>query len=146
MSFQAQINDWVRETKARQEAVLQESSKRIIAVMQTPGPSVANPLTSAGGALPLDTGFLRSSLSAQIGMALPAPRANPDAKKKYAYESGPIDLTINGMTIADTLTVAYAANYSRIAEVRYAFVRLAAQRWPQVVSEVCTEVRSKAGA
>lgn len=144
--FAAQVDAWTRKTKARMDAVRKESAQRVVEIMQTPGPSVANPGASGGGRLPIDTGFLRSSLQGVIGDALPAVRFKPEGDRKHSYDGGQVNLTIAGSTLGDTIVVAYTANYAKFAEARYAFVRLAAQQWPRVVNEVVREAKSRAGS
>lgn len=139
------ISARVAAIKAAREAVFKESAQRLVAVMQTPGPSVANPDGGRGGALPIDTGFLRASLQAVIGGSAPAARERPAEDRTYTYDAGEVNLIIATADIEDTITVAYTANYAKFANYRYQFVGLAVQRWPGIVGEVEREVKARLG-
>lgn len=143
-SFSAQVDEWVRGTKERTEAVFKESAQRVVGIIQTPGPSVANPSGGAGGNMPIATGFLRASLQGSLNGGLPALRDNPGGA--HAYDGGQINLVIAAAKIGDVITFGYGANYARPMEERYAFVRLGAQRWPTVVNDVVNEAKRRAGA
>jgi len=142
-SFAAEVNAWVRETKARTDAVYRESAQRVVEVMQTP--------RAAGGALRIDTGFLRASLVATTTGVLPPLQGKPDGVLAFAYDAGQINLVINGAEITDPITVAYTANYARPREYGSRgqpgdrFVALAAQQWQRIVSEVAAEAQARSG-
>lgn len=141
-SFAASISDWVKETKQRQDAVFKESAQRVIEQMQTP--------VGAGGAMPVDTGFLRASL--QVSTEGPQP-INPAARpvEGRTYSIGPVALTIAGAELGATLYATYGAAYA--AHVNYGtssmqgrqFVGLVAQQWPGIVTQVCVELQSRSG-
>lgn len=136
-TFSAQVSDWVRATKARQEAVFRESAQRVAEIAQTP--------TSAGGRMRVDTGFLRASLSASLNGALPPLRDNPGAGRSHVYDAGEVNLVIVNAEIGDVITLAYAARYALPREFKDAFVRTAAQQWPRIVAEVAAEAQGRAG-
>lgn len=142
-SFSAQVSAWVAETRARQDAVRKEAAQDVIEIMQTPGPSVANPSGGRGGNMPIDTGFLRASLTGVLGTALPPASLKPKGDGKFSYSGDQVNLTIAGSKLSDTITVAYTANYARFAEARYAFTRLAAQQWQQVVDRAALRARTR---
>jgi hypothetical protein len=143
--FSATVSDAIRKRKAAMEAVWKESVQRTVEIAQTPGPSVANPGGGMGGHLPIDTGFLRASLSAVLGERMPAAIEKPDGDARHRYDEGAVNLVIANASIDDTITVAYAANYARFVHRRYQWVALAGQRWPQTVAEVAKEVERKLG-
>lgn len=142
-SFAGQVSKWVAETKERRDAVHKESTQRIIGIMQTP--------RGAGGNLRVDTGFLRASLIATTGSTLPPTTAKPDGAVAVTYDASAISLVIAGADISDPLTAVYTANYARHREYGAngqpgdRWVALAAQRWGQVVEQVCIEAQSRAG-
>lgn len=144
-SFSASVGAWVAQTKARTLAVRNEAAQRIVEEMNTAGPSVANPGGGQGGHVPVDTGFLRASLLAINGTALPSVRMNPSPDARYSYDEGQVGLVIADAAITDTLTFVYTANYARFMEERYAFVRLAAQNWQNTVATVAREAQARAG-
>jgi hypothetical protein len=143
--FSAQVSGAVAKRKAAMVAIFKESVQRTVEIAQTPGPSVANPGGGMGGHLPIDTGFLRASLSAVLGARTPPAIEKPDGQARHTYDEGAVNLVIASATLNDTITVAYAANYARFVHRRYQWVSLAAQRWPQTVAQVTKEVEWRLG-
>lgn len=150
--FKATVDAWVAETKGRVLAVRNECAQRVIEIMQTP--------VSRGGALPVDTGFLRASLKAVAGDPHFALTMAPDAGGVFTWDGGEVALVIAGAAITDTISAVYTANYARRLEYGFIgqdslgrtynqagrrFVALAAQQWPRIVSEVVTEAKGRAG-
>jgi len=111
--------------------------------MQTP--------VAKGGNIPVDTGFLRASLTAVIGDQMPASRAAPPDGGAFAFVGDQVNLVIATADLNDTITVAYTANYARHVEYGARgrpgrrFVFLAAQQWPRIVEEVAREAQARAG-
>jgi hypothetical protein len=146
-SFTATIETWVEAVEQRMIAVFRESAQRVIEQMQKVGPSVANPDGGEGGNMPVDTGFLRASLLATLNN--PAERVifRPETVGAFAYSEGQVSLVILAAQIGDTIYAVYTASYARFVEYGtngregYAFVRLAAQNWQQIVDEVVKEAR-----
>ena len=142
-SFQAQVAASVAKSKRLMKAVRDEAAQRVIEVMQTP--------VAAGGNMPVDTGFLRSSLMATVGAVNFGLRDRPSADAKYAYDAGAVSLVLLGAKLEDAVTAIYTANYARYQEYGTShmqgrrFVALAAQQWPRIVSEVATEAQARAG-
>ncbi|KQS55903.1 hypothetical protein ASG17_07585 [Brevundimonas sp. Leaf363] len=141
-AFSAKIRGWAIETKERMHAVRADAVQELVGIMQTPGPSVANPAGGFGGALPVDTGFLRASLTASPGYDLPPALPNPNPEGAFSYDAAEINLTIQGAEFETPLTIAYGAVYARKMEEKYAFVRLATQRWPQLIEASAARAES----
>lgn len=141
--FTAQIEGWIAEKKALRDAVYREAAQRVVEIMQTP--------QKEGGNLRVKTGFLRASLHAALGDALPVVTDRPSDEVFYSYDAGEVNLVIAGASADDVITVAYAARYARPREYGSrgqpgdAFVRLASQQWGRVVQEVVTEARARSG-
>jgi hypothetical protein len=155
VSFADQVSQWVLKTQKRQDAVLRESVQRLKDEMQKVGPSVANPAGGEGGNMPVDTGFLRASIQASFDGPIPMRAgAFADKSKTYAYDPAPLVALIAKMKVGQTIWLTYGAAYARAVEYGarghpgYAFVRKAAQKWPQIVEQVSKEAqqRSEAGA
>lgn len=145
-SFTATVDAWVAQTKARMLAVRNDATQSVINVMQLPGPSVANPDGGAGGHMPIDTGFLRSSLTANIGDVFPALRDNPDPKGSFTWDPQEVNLVIAEAKLSDPITAVYSAAYAKKVEERYAFVRLAAQQWQQIVTASVDKAKAAVAA
>jgi len=139
--FSTTVSGWCAEKKTRMTAVRSESVQRLVELMQTP--------VEAGGNMPVDTGFLRASLVAEIGLGSFTAKPKPTGDGVYSYEPAPINLVIAGAGVSEPITVAYTAAYARIAnyggENRAArqFAGLAVQRWPQIVTEVAAEAERR---
>jgi len=141
-SFSASIDQWVLKTKQRAEAVFHESTERVVEEMQKP--------MGAGGRMRVDTGFLRASLLASTSQ-VPAirPNARPIPGQSYNFDMGPISLVINGADLGATIYAGYVAGYAGYREYGAngqapdAFVRTAAAKWPQIVSEVVRDVKAR---
>src|SRR5690349_10600036 len=103
-SFAAQVDAWVRETKARQDAVLRESAQRLTELAQTP--------VAKGGNLPVDTGFLRASLHASLNGSVPPLRGMPDGGGPVQYDGAAVALVISNASVGDVITFSYAAAYA----------------------------------
>jgi hypothetical protein len=140
-SFSGQVSAWVAKSKARVEAVYKESAQRVIAEMQRP--------VGVGGNMPVDTGFLRASLMAELGTPNFGLRDNPGGKA--VYDAGQVSLIIASAKITDPITAVYTANYAKFVNdgargrAPRQFVGLAAQQWPRIVDEVCREAQGRAG-
>lgn len=138
-SFTAQMDDWVKETEERVEAVVKQSAQTVIEKMQTP--------VGKGGNMPVDTGFLRASLQASIHQPYPANMPNPGRPKDW--NPSEVVMAIAGFEMGTTLFATYTAEYA--GHVEYGargrpgrgFVRLAAQQWPVIVAQTATELRNR---
>lgn len=187
--FSAGVTAWIAETRERMAAVRQEAAQRVVEIMQTPGPSVATvkkaisagaglgrvkkngdrgvskkafgPIPNPGGTgnLPVDSGFLWSSLRAEIGVDPIPVFDKPEDMARMTYNPDPINFVIIGAQAKDTITVAYTAAYARRMEYGFkgtdslgrkynqpgrAFVRLAAQQWGKIVRDVSLEAQNRA--
>lgn len=140
--FSGQIDDWVMATEQRMTAVLRESTRRVIEVMQTP--------VNEGGNMPIDTGFLRASLVVVINGDPPPARRISDGQK-HMYNASAIVLEIAKFNAGDRLVAGYTADYARHVEyganghAGRAFTRLASQQWGRIVQEVTADAKARVG-
>lgn len=144
--FSAKVAAHIARAKGLMKAVRDDAAMETVAIMQTPGPSKANPGGGAGGAMPIDTGFLRASLAARVGLDVPTLTRAPDGEVAFSYDAAAVNLTILGADIETPITAAYSAIYARKQEMNYGFVRLAAQRWAQTVAASVAKAESIAKA
>jgi hypothetical protein len=120
-TFSASVSAWVRKSEARLTAVFRDSAQ-----------TVANEVRISkgnGGNMPVVTGNLRRSLMASTAEM---PKMRGDNKVKFDKEP-PITLVIAGARLGETINLGFQAVYSGVQEHRHGFVRLTAQRWPQIV-------------
>lgn len=140
--FAATVSKWVAAEKDRETAVFRASVQEFV--------SRAQLTVRAGGNMPIDVGFLRSSI---IGSTEgpPVTRADGQPEKGKTYpENDQINLVIAGMEIGQNLYAGWAAAYAKRMEYGFVgtdslgrtyhqpgfgFVALAAQGWPSIVEE-----------
>lgn len=152
--FSAKVNSWVAETKARMLAVRNESIQRLVERMQTP--------VAKGGNMPVDTGFLRSSIAFSTGQPVTTVREHPNPKAAPGsmdrFDAGELTTVLLGSKLGAPIYAVYTAVYARRQEYGFVgkdslgrtfnqagrrFVGLAAQQWPQIVKEVATEATTR---
>lgn len=140
--FSAQLNAWAKKSTDRMTAIFQESAQRVIEQAQTPGPSVANPGTAAGGRMPIDTGFLRASMAVSFD-GMPGGPSRGDPKSAYSYDNSEVTLVLARFKAGMTIYGGWTAEYAPFAEERYAFMRGAAQNWQSIVTTVTQEAQER---
>lgn len=143
LSFSTAVAEWTRKVEGAAEAVFKQSAQEVVAEMQK--------TRAEGGRMRVDTGFLRASLMASTS-AMPAINAAAQPQPGAAYSpDGQIEAVIAGADIGQTLyfgyTAAYAAarEYGARGQAPDAFVRTAAQRWPEVVDRNAKELKARLG-
>ena len=127
-TFTAQVMAFTDRANEKLEAVIKQSAQEVFATAQTP--------KAQGGRMPVDTGFLRNSLIAQLNGATVGGGAD-------AYT-----LAIAGAEAGDVIFGGWTANYARHQE--YGTSRMAgnfymlgaAQQWQQIVSRNAELVRN----
>ena len=130
-SFDAQVGAWVAKSRKRMLVVLQQSAQDVITIMQTP--------VSRGGNMPVDTGFLRSSLQVTINQPASGLSSRPSGTQSYRVNEASYSLTLNNAKLGDSIFAVYLAKYAAAQEYGtrfmqgHGFVRLAALQWPKVV-------------
>lgn len=182
-NFAATVAGWATEEKEVMRYVKAEAAQRVIALMQEPGGSVATtkkavavgaglgknggrskrkfgPISNPGGSgnLPVDTGFLRSSLVVGIGNVNEPLKAPPADGGSFSWDEAGANLIIQGAALTDPIVAVYTAAYAARMNYGFAgtdslgrsynqagrrFVDLAAQQWPRIVAEVVAEARAK---
>lgn len=144
-AFAEQVRLWARANKERLPAIRKESIQRMVEEMQA--------TAAEGGHMAVDTGFLRSSLTAQKGPSTIPVTERPPIKGRgesrapvFAPDPGPVGLVLASLGPDETITIGWSANYSRHVEYGTngrpgrAFMRLGLQRWPQIVDQVAAEL------
>ena len=141
LNFAAQVDGWAKKAKARLEAVFQTSAERVSEAVQN--------------GTPIDTGFLVHSWAASAGgmpKIIAGSRPPSSAgKASYKFDAGPINLIISNVPLGGTVYFGFTAGYAPHVEygangrAGRAMVRLAAQRWPQIVKEAVSEAKARVG-
>jgi len=142
--FAATVGEWAEDVKGAIEAIWRESIQAVEAEAQKP--------RGAGGRMRIKTGFLRASLMASTSMMPPiSPTSKPVDGQTYAYTGQEVSAVINGAKLGQTIfmgyTAAYAAHreYGARGQPPDAFVRTAAQKWPQIVAAKEAELKGRLG-
>lgn len=140
-TFAAQVDEWVKKSQRRVDAVVMESASRVFNEASRQGPSKANPSGGEGGRMPVDTGFLRSSFQVSFsGMPTGPGRGEPGGKYPFSRE---YELVLQDFTPGKTIYGGWTATYSLKMEERYAFQRGAAQQWRAIVNDVVAEAKRR---
>lgn len=143
LSFASAVDDWVKASEQRIEAVWKESTKRVVSAAQENLRTIVN----------VQTGFLRAGVRASTESMPPInPKAYPVEGKSYTYSEGEIVLVINGAQLGQALFIGWTAAYSayvnfgtsKMAPRQY--VGLAAMQWPRIVEEVTAELKGRSSA
>lgn len=126
--FSAAVDDWIKKSERLTHAVMQESVQAVVNEAQTP--------IAKGGRMPIQTGYLRNSCTANIG-GMPREGDNGgDAQ---------IANTLVSWKPGQTLYIGWVASYSRAMNVKYGFLSLAAQNWKKHVDATVRNLRSRRG-
>ena len=97
------------------------------------------------------TGYLRASVSASTeSMPLIDPDGRPAKGAHYSLDDSEISVTIANAKIDDTIFLGVTAAYGPYLEygtehiAPRGYIRLAAEQWPQIVSDTVDELKSSA--
>lgn len=146
-SFAAQVGEWATATETRFRAVVQTAAQDLANEVRVP--------KGAGGNMPVKTGNLRRSLLASTSAM---PQVVTDSKVQFADSDGQISLAILNAELGDTIYLGFQAAYARRMEYGFVgedslgrkynqqgngFVRLAAQRWQDIVDAAARTVKEK---
>ena len=136
-TFEAQVSAWVRKSERRIEAVFKESAQRVI--------------NQARESTPVDTGFLRASLTTTLNAPITDIQFRPPDGRAPDDGGASIAAVIAGASAGDTVYAVYAANYATFVEYGargrpgVGMVRRAAQNWQSIVRAVSAEAKARAG-
>lgn len=141
LSFAAQVDEWTTKTKQRMEAVFHTAVDRLSEAV------TAN--------TPIDTGFLVHSWGASSqGMPQIVKGSRPPSSAgpgSFTYDAGPVNLIISNVPLGGTIYMGFTAGYA--GHVEYGangrpgrgMVRLAAQRWPEIVNGAIRDAKASVG-
>ena len=141
-SFSLTIDNWVKKTEGRAILVFHESAAGLAFAAMQP--------QDEGGNMPVKTGNLRNSLAASRQGVPPVKWRGKKAdgthtKVTFADNGFQLQSEITAAAIGDTIYLGFQAPYAYKAERANGFVRLAAQRWPQIVEEAIASVSEQGG-
>jgi hypothetical protein len=141
--FSADVDAWVLETEKRINAVIRESTQRVISTMQEN--------------VPYQHGFLRASLVIAVNTELPkADRTEEDGLGPYTESY--LQMQIGNLNGGDKIIAGYTMVYARRLEYGFTgtdslgrsynqaprgWVRAAAQQWKGIVQQVTMEAKAR---
>jgi hypothetical protein len=127
-SLTADVEDWVKETNQRIEAVMRASLNDVVENAQTP--------VGRGGRMRVDTGFLRASGRASIDGWPSGPDVRPsDAlPNSYSYDGDAVVAVLAKLMVGDTFFFGWTANYAQYRELYDGFLEGALQNWARIVA------------
>ena len=157
LTFSAQVDEWVKATEQRMEAVFKQSTQRVFEEVRK--------TEAKGGTIPVITGHLRNSFQASTNGPIPIdPASKPVKGASYDKTGdalpGPVTLVITGAKLGQTIWGCFTAAYAARMEYGFTgedalgrtynqagrgFVRLAAQKWQRIVEDVVAELKKQAG-
>lgn len=120
-SFKVQIGEWAKKADNRLLSVFHEASQGVAKESSTP--------RQEGGNLPYVKGNLQRSMAAST---IGPPKMLWGVNAFHGTWSAVVDV-IKSAKIGQTVWIGFQAIYAKKAEDKYGFVRLAAQRWTQIV-------------
>lgn len=139
--FDAQIDEWVAQTKQRMRAVFQIATQELCYGILKP--------MSEGGRMRIDTGFLRASFTTSLNSPTLALNPRPDGDdKRYTLDLASIGVTIAQADIGDTIYGMFTASYARPREYGArgkpgdGFVLTNVARWQDYVNEAAAHVKA----
>lgn len=119
------VDEWVLKSQNRLDAVIKQAAQDLV--------KDAQKSRAKGGNMPVDTGFLTNSGQAAIG------KTPSGGSSKANFQATAV--TINRLKAGDKFVFGWTAKYARAMENRYAFVRKAVQKWPQIVKKATEKVK-----
>lgn len=122
-AFAAQVAAWAARTEAEQTDILHRGLRGLVDEVTRP--------KGEGGNLPKVTGNLGNS----VAVSTLGPVSIDWSVKKFRDPSDAVNNAIAGVAVGQTAWIGFRAPYAHKSEVANGFVRLAAQRWPQIVVE-----------
>ena len=135
LGFGKFIDDWVRKTDRRMLAVARESTQRLVSLCQS--------------RIPIDTGFARASIQGSLSEMPSIDPASRGRKDQTYAEPQEVYTVIAGAELGDIIYVGWTASYVGFLENGHSkqapagFVRVSVLEWPQIVSQVVAEAKSR---
>jgi hypothetical protein len=148
-SFSATVDRWAGSSKERMTAVFRQSAQALSNEVRR--------TKAEGGNMPVELGNLRRSLMASTSM-MPSVSAGTET---FPANGSELRTAIMGATLGQTIYLGFQAEYARRQEYGFTgedslgrfydqpghgFVRLAAQRWQEIVKEQARIVRRRTAA
>lgn len=131
-NFAASVSKFITVSEARVDAVVKESTQRVIEEAQLP--------VAKGGKMRVDTSFLRNSGVVSL-TGMPSGPSRPTGDD--APQAQDVNAAIANAAPGASIWFGWTANYARPREYADGFLRSAAQNWRSIVSKVAGELKER---
>lgn len=133
-SFAEQIAAFNRKCEKRLNSAAKLATQATVEEMNTP--------QGKGGRLPVDTGFLRSSIAAAIDR-MPSGTTKPETKGDVIAGDAVAPVLLRWNPADEVIYVGYLAEYATVQEYHNGFLRGAVENWDQNVKEASAEAQRR---
>jgi len=132
VGFKSDIVQWVSKVGERLEQVPIVSAKILLDDVRIP--------VKQGGNMPVLTGNLRNSADVSFTGSRAADKIlDPD--NPLPDPTSRLHVKLEKARIGQTISIFFRAIYGPRMELKYAFVRLSGQKWPQIVDQAVARIR-----
>lgn len=128
-TFSAAVKNWAEKTEVKQTEVLHLS--------------VRNLTVEIAHNTPVITGNTRNSLAVSTEGPPPLDWARARTGKRFRNEKDAINNAIAGVAVGQKVWIGFRAPWAITLEPKYAIMRLAAQRWAQIVDHAASVLRGR---
>lgn len=136
-TFTAQIAEFIKDVEGATDTLIKQSLQDVI--------NDAQKSRFKGGNLPIDTSFLINSGKAEIGVLPTGQEKAPEGFAFQSWDGGNVAATLARYKVGEVFYFGWTANYARAMENRYSFMKLAAQKWPQIVDKSTAKIKQRLG-
>lgn len=133
----AEVDDFVKETILRLQALPLQAVQYLIDNIQTP--------VGKGGKMRVDTGFLRAS--GQLSLTgMPSGPVRGDPSNKYEWNDVQAIVDLAGFQIGQTIYFGWTASYAKYREAYDGFLISGVQRWQEFVDRASNDIKARSPA
>ena len=134
-AFDKQVTAWARKSEQRLLLTYRQSLQDIVEEAQEP--------VGSGGNMPVISSFLRNSGDAALNQLPVGETVKPEDYVPRSWDAEAALLVINRATFEDKFFFGWTAVYANRVEEKRGFARLAAQRWPQIVTAAARKLEQR---
>lgn len=123
MSLKEQLDRFAKIAELRAEAAIKDAVSTMSESMNTP--------IAKGGNMPVDLGFLRNSIAAQVDGVPSGLGSPPSGFEPSSNPNGAVSVVVEQWDVKRPLTIGWTASYAPYMENRYGFLEAGLQRFPE---------------
>jgi len=137
LSFADQVGEFVAKSEDRMLAVFRQSAQDVV--------NEAQRARASGGNMPVRTGFLRNTGDMALNRLPVGETEPPEGTSVFSWDADAALVAIARAQLGDKIFFGWTANYAKYMEARYGFLRLAAQKWNDIVRENAQKLERLSG-